>query len=154
MSRLKKNLSLVKCKNKIRITLQKNRIKRRHLTKKLVFGYNGLLLYRQTIIENVHFKFIRLLLKRRRRRSHKIRLVQQQYWVRFGKNVQFSKKSKNSRMGSGKGKYLRKATVIGKNKTILEFRYYRVEFLYRLKQIISYKYKMVTKVMLTNTIRY
>jgi ribosomal protein L16/L10AE len=147
-------LSLVKCKNKIRSTLQKNRIKRRHVKKNLVFGYSGLLLYRQTIIENVHFKYIRLLLKRRRRRSHKIRLVQQQYWVRFGKNVQFSKKSKNSRMGSGKGKYLRKATVIGKNKTILEFRYYRVEFLYRLKQIISYKYKMVTKVMLTSIIRY
>lgn len=154
MSKLKKNLSLVKRINKVRPTLQKNRIKRRHIKKHLVFGYSGLLLYRQTIIENVHFRYLRLLLKRKRRRSHKIRLVQQQYWVRFGKNIQFSKKSKNSRMGSGKGKYLRRATVIGKNKTVLEFKYYRAEFLYRLKQIISYKYKMVTRVLLTKTVRY
>ena len=79
MSKSKKNLSLVKRKNKIRSVLQKNRIKRFHIKKNLVFGYNGLLLYRQTIIENIHFRFIRLLLKRKRRHSYKIRLVQQQY---------------------------------------------------------------------------
>ena len=56
-------------------------------------------------------------------------------------------------MGSGKGAYLRKATVIGRNKTILEFKYYRIEFLYRLRQIISYKYKMVTKIMQTKLIK-
>ena len=50
---------------------QKNRIIRKHPKKNLIFGTNGIMLVRQLYIENIHFKFIRLLLRKRKRNKKK-----------------------------------------------------------------------------------
>ena len=49
-------------------------------------------------------------------------------------------------MGSGKGLFVRKATRIGVNKTILEFKYYRYESLFGFLKILRHKLKIYTRI--------
>lgn len=138
-------MSLLKRRVKTNVK-QKSRKVKIHSKKNLVFGTCGIILLRQLYLENIHYKFIRLMLRKRRRgKKRRFRFGYQRYWVRCGKNIFFSKKSKNSRMGSGKGNFVRKATRVGVSKTLLEFKYRRHGSLFGLLKALRHRIKIFAR---------
>ena len=107
--------------------LNKDRIcfkKRYNLTlknKKLYFGTHGIFFRKTTRLELIYLVMFRKLIKRLKHPAKKNVIYHKKMWFWLKKNYPLSKKSKNSRMGKGKGKFLRWVIRIPANYVILEF---------------------------------
>ena len=63
-------------------------------------------------------------------------------WIFLNKNFPITKKSKNARMGKGKGKISRYVMRVGGNFTILEFYGFSVSHLLKIKTVFNYRLRM------------
>ena len=84
----------------------KKRFKTKILVPKIVWGDMSFFFKRRYNFELVYFSFINRVLKRfffKKRNKRFFRKI----WFFFKKNFPITKKSKNSRMGKGKGSFLR-----------------------------------------------
>lgn len=115
---------------------------------KFFFGDSGLFTNQQFRFESVYFRFLKKILRKKYRKK-KILFSTQKYWIKFNKNTLLSKKSKNARMGSGKGKYLRYAYSIQPNTSFVETRGFNKKYLtslnYRIRLKIPAKLRVLHK---------
>lgn len=94
--------------------MQKNRIKLKIKKPSLVFGNLGLVFWHQGLLEVKQLlllkRFLKKRLKRRDKKKKRIKLWSKSkkgVWLYLVPNFIISKKSKNSRMGKGKGTFLK-----------------------------------------------
>lgn len=87
----------------------------------LGFGTHCIFFSRGTRIELIYLVMLRKLLKKMKRYHRNKDITFQKTWFWLKKNYPISKKSKNSRMGKGKGKFVRWASRIRPNYILLEF---------------------------------
>lgn len=87
---------------------QKKRIKffKKKFKIKTSFGLSGFFFWNFIKIEAVYLKLLKRILKKNIKKKKKIYL-QRKVWLNLNQNYPLSKKSKNSRMGKGKGSFLR-----------------------------------------------
>ena len=87
----------------------------------LFFGTFGIYLEKTCRLELIYLVLLRKILKRHKRsfKNKSIYSKRVLFWLR--KNYIVSRKSKNARMGKGKGKFLRYAIRVPANYMILEF---------------------------------
>ncbi len=90
-----------------------------------------ILLYKNTKFEAIYYelfrKFIKIIVKKKN-----VNNIFKNYWIFLRMNTPLTKKSKNSRMGKGKGSLYRWAIRLPKNYKLLEFKninYYRLNLL-------------------------
>jgi len=117
---------------------------------KFCFGDKGLFSKMQFRIEKIHIKIIRKLIKKRYRKKVKKIRVYNKYWIRFSQNLFLTKKSKNARMGSGRGRYIRSAFVLKTNSSFIEFKNYDYYFLGWIKKRIYYKLNIFFFILIKN----
>ena len=99
---------------------QKNRkIKFPFFKKKLKHGTTGFYLLKTTSIEPIYLRFIRPLLKKIIK-ARNVKKKLKKFWLKLKTNFPVSKKSKNSRMGKGKGSFLRWIIKLTKYTIFLE----------------------------------
>ena len=103
------------------------------------FGDKALFSDFQYRIERIYFKIIKKIIKKKYKKKKKKTKIHNRYWIRFSLNLFLTKKSKNARMGSGKGKYVRSAFLIKKNQSLLEFKNFDYYYISILKLKIYYK---------------
>ncbi len=114
-------------KNLVDIKVQKNRRFLKSLQNKIKFGDYALLALKETKIEMVQLsyikKFFKKLIKRKKKDKNSKNFLQKNYkiWVSLLPNYVISKKSKNSRMGKGKGSFTRWVVRIRQGYTLAEF---------------------------------
>lgn len=93
-----------------------------------VYGVVALVAIQQVRIEGVYVKKLRLKLKKfvkRKKKQHRPKKTRPSAWVRYNPNVFLTQKSKNARMGSGKGKLVRRASRTRACSPIVEFRHFK-----------------------------
>jgi ribosomal protein L16/L10AE len=90
-------------------------------SKKLNFGTHGIYFTKALRLELIYLVMLRKLLKRLKRIPKRNVIYHKKMWFWLRKNFPISKKSKNARMGKGKGKFLRWTARIPLNYVILEF---------------------------------
>jgi len=117
---------------------------------KFCFGDKGLFTKLQSRVEKINIKIIRKLIKKRYRKKVKKIKVYNKYWIRFSQNLLLTKKSKNARMGSGKGKYVRCGFVLKPNSSFIEFKNYDYYFINWIKKRIYYKLNIFFYVLIKN----
>lgn len=105
----------------------------------LTHGNSGFFFFHMIKFECVYLKFLRrrlkLLLKRRKKN-----FLSRKIWINLKFNYPLSKKSKNSRMGKGKGSFLRWVIIIYPMNFFLEFIGFNNIFLIRLKEKLRFLY--------------
>ena len=107
--------------------------------KNFCFGNTGFFNIFQNRIEKIYLKIIKKFIRKKYRKRRKKIKIYNKYWIRFSGNLLLTKKSKNARMGSGKGKYLRTCFLLKKNKTFMEFKNFDYYYLCALKKRIYFK---------------
>lgn len=85
------------------------------------FGNSMILLYKNARFESIYYDFFRKYLKIIIKKKN-ITNIQKNYWVFLKLNTPLTKKSKNSRMGKGKGSILRWVFRLPKYYKIFEFK--------------------------------
>ena len=104
------------------IKLQKNRFKfKPNLKLKLRFGDCGVLVVDEGRLEFVQLNFVKKLVKFVMRSSKHLFGVYKKVWYNVVANHIIQCKSKNSRMGKGKGLFERRIVRIRKNTILFEF---------------------------------
>jgi hypothetical protein len=106
-------------KNLTQVKSFKKRYKCGYKCRKLIYGNIGIFFSKNYSVENVYLfdlkkKFKFFLTKYKKNLNKNI-------WIFIKKNYPISKKAKNSRMGKGKGKFIRLTTRVLKNSNFLEF---------------------------------
>jgi ribosomal protein L16/L10AE len=105
------------------------------------FGISALKFCKNYIIENSYLLFlkkkIKIFFKKRKRKDLKI-------WFFLSKNFPISQKSKNSRMGKGKGIFIRQVIRVPKNKIFLEFSNMNLIFLKKIRTSLKKKNNLLT----------
>ena len=112
---------------------------------KLLFGKFGIYSKTQTRLEGIYVKKLKLKYKKsfkRRKRQHRPQVSKGLLWIRYRPNIILTRKSKNARMGSGKGKLSRKACNIKPHQTIVEFRRIKPKILSRLQMHMKRKWNV------------
>jgi len=102
---------------------QKNRYFSNPKEIKLTYGDSGLVTSREGFIELIHLSLFKKYLKNfiKKKKSHLL-FIREKIWY-FGRiNYALQKKSKNSRMGKGKGLIERKIIKIRRGVTLFEFK--------------------------------
>lgn len=92
----------------------------------LMYGNVALVSIQRQRIEGLCIIKLKLRIKKKikkKKRQSRSRNGKFSYWLRYHPSTFFTKKSKNARMGSGKGKYVRRAATVLPNQTFMEFRY-------------------------------
>lgn len=104
---------------------------KKSINSRFVFGNSMILLYKNTKFEAIYYelfrKFIKIIVKKKN-----VNNIFKNYWIFLRMNTPLTKKSKNSRMGKGKGSLYRWAIRLPKNYKLLEFKninYYRLNHL-------------------------
>lgn len=95
---------------------------------RLVYGTVAVTAVQQVRIEGVYVKKLRLKLRKfvkKKKKQHRPKKSRPSAWIRYNPNVFLTKKSKNARMGSGKGKFVRRACRITALSPIMEFRQFK-----------------------------
>lgn len=111
----------------------------------LFFGTSGLATTNQQVVEG--FMFLKLKLKirksiKRKKKQFRIKNSRFSYWVRYNPNTFFLKKSKNARMGSGRGKPVRRASTNKASQSLVEFKVFRVRWLASFSYFFFTKYSI------------
>lgn len=105
-------------------TLEQKSFKKRSILynskKKLNFGNYGLFFNKTTRFEFVYFFFLKKLVKNMNKNKYNLKSFFK-IWIFLNSNFPISKKSKNARMGKGKGIFLRWAIFIPYNNIFIEF---------------------------------
>lgn len=101
-------------------TLLKKRFQLLPKYPKLKFGENGLAFGKNIRFEFIYFLFIRKFLKKILKRKKGF-YRNSKVWVFVRPNHVMTKKSKNSRMGKGKGAFVRWCSIIQKGFVFIEF---------------------------------
>ena len=117
----------------------KNRNKRKIKKTKLTYGNSGFIVLKTVQFEYAYFYLIRKFLKY----FFKFKYSLGSYfkiWVFLKANFPVSKKSKNSRMGKGKGAFIRWMIKVNQGSTLLEFKNLNN---IRLKKLNNYWNKML-----------
>lgn len=116
---------------------KQNSFKKRYIKRQkntyLRFGNIGLVSFSNFRFEFIYFRFLKKWFKS----TNSIRynkFNKQKLWLLLSLNYPITKKSKNSRMGKGKGGFLRWAFLVFKKSIIIEF--YGLN-LFRLKKIVK-----------------
>ena len=108
---------------------------------KIRFGVSALKFCKNYVIENSYMSFlkkkIKFFFKKRKRKDLKI-------WFFLSKNFPISQKSKNSRMGKGKGIFIRAVTRVSKNKIFLEFSNMNIILLKKIAKSFKKKNNLLT----------
>ena len=102
---------------------QKNRFFQNPKNIKLTFGDSGLITSREGFIELIHLSLFKKYLKYfLRKKKSNLLFIREKIWY-FGRiNFALQKKSKNSRMGKGKGLIERQIIRIRRGVTLFEFK--------------------------------
>ena len=110
---------------------------------KIRFGISALKFCKNYIIESSYLSFlkkkIKFFFKKRKRKDLMV-------WFFLSKNFPISQKSKNSRMGKGKGIFIRTVTRVSKNKIFLEFSNMNIILLKKISNIFKKKNNVITKI--------
>lgn len=123
--------------------IKKNHIFKRR--KKTQFKYNysknnsGIYTYNQFKFEFIYLKIIKKLFRKKYLKKTRI-FFKSKFWVMIKPNFLLTMKSKNSRMGSGTGLYVRVCSIVKANKPIILLRNY--SYLYIWKVIHYFKLKL------------
>ena len=124
-----------KCKNK-ETTSFKKRFKFKTNKVTLRFGNYAFLLQKATNVEFNYISFFRKILKLFFKfKKTKLKKI----WIFLNKNFPITKKSKNARMGKGKGKLLRYCMRVNNNYTLFEFDGFSINYLNKIKQLFNFK---------------
>jgi len=118
--------------------MQKGRSEDSLRSVKLRFGTFGIFFYQQGRVEFNYLLYVKKILKKFVKKNVKKR-AQKKIWFFFSKNWTLTKKSKNSRMGKGKGSFLRWCYRMRAGTPLLEFKGYNFLILYKLRQILQKK---------------
>lgn len=126
--------------NNIINKIQKNRFKKNPKKSSNKFGDYGLSCKNEGRLELIHISILKKKIKTFiRKRKSEIDIIREKIWY-FGRpNFFIQKKSKNSRMGKGKGLVERKVIRVRRNFIILEFK--GVPFL-KLKKLLKFVNKL------------
>lgn len=111
---------------------------------RLRFGNYGIFFKQPTRVELIYLVMLRRILKRYRRKNRKIDVIHhRKFWFFLRRNHIISKKSKNARMGKGKGKFLRWCALAPRNYMLLEFSGWHLNVLkyvcYKMNRKASFK---------------
>ena len=109
---------------------------------KLLFGNHGLFFKKSCRLELIYFVLLRKILKKLRHFVKDKTVYHKKIWFWLRKNYVISKKSKNARMGKGKGKFLRYAVQVPQNYMVLEFYGWHMSYLNIIKNKFSRKISM------------
>lgn len=105
--------------------MQKKRFFRTPKSGKLKFGEYGFLILKEGQIEPIQIsllkKLLKKLVKKERRHSLSIPVFRERIWLNIFPNFYLHSKSKNSRMGKGKGLVERKVIRVRRNTILTEF---------------------------------
>ena len=88
-----------------------------------LYSYNGLFSTNSFRFEMVYLKVIKKLFRKKYIKK-KVNYIKTKYWVMVKPNFLLTMKSKNSRMGSGVGSYVRVCSIIKPNTPIILFIYH------------------------------
>lgn len=102
-------------------TLLKKRFQKKTRWPELKFGQSGLAFKKNIRFEFVYFFFMRKFLKRLTRTKKRF-FKFSKVWVFVRPNHVMTKKSKNSRMGKGKGNFIRWCAILQKGFIFIEFK--------------------------------
>lgn len=106
-------------------TKQQVSFKKRFKKEKGTFYLSNSIIFltkRQYFIEYVYFEFIRKLIKKILK--YKIFYIKNNFWMHINYNTPITRKSKNARMGKGKGSLKRWGVEVPKNFLIFRFIFY------------------------------
>lgn len=88
---------------------------------RFIFGNSMILLYKNARFEAIYYELFRKCIKIIVKKKN-INILQKNYWIFLRMNTPLTKKSKNSRMGKGKGSLYRWLIRLPKNYKLLEFK--------------------------------
>ena len=86
-----------------------------------VFGNSMFILYKNTRFESIYFELFRKFIKNLIKKKN-IDIIEKNYWIFLRMNTPLTKKSKNSRMGKGKGALYTWVVRLPKGYKLLEFK--------------------------------
>ena len=113
-----KTISLARKQHKLRV-INVNLFK----FNKFKFGHIGLVLLKKLRFEFIYLKWFIKLIKKKKYLKKKPYFFKKKIYIILPKNYSLSKKSKNSRMGKGKGELLRLVSYIPISTIFIEFKY-------------------------------
>lgn len=124
------------------VSQKKRFYKFKKLCLKLRYGSSGFFFRKSVTFEWIYIRFLRPLVKKLLKAKYS-KKKQKKSWIQLQTNFPVSKKSKNSRMGKGKGRFFRWVIRITKNTIFLEL---NIICNYILKSFIKkINYKFITK---------
>jgi len=103
--------------------------------KKTSFGLSSLKLKKSFLLENIYLVF----LKKKIKKFVKKKTKKAKVWFFLIENYPISRKGKNTRMGKGKGNYIRMVTRVKKNKILLEINNINTIFLKKIRLFFKKK---------------
>lgn len=125
-------------------SFKKRRINKNFNSKiKIRFGISALKFCKSYIIESSYLSFlkkkIKFFFKKRKRKDLMV-------WFFLSKNFPISQKTKNSRMGKGKGIFVRSVIRVSKDKIFLEFSNMNIILLKKISKIFKKKNNLITMI--------
>jgi len=90
-----------------------------------------IILFKNSRFEAIYYELFRKFIKNIVKKKNSLKLIKN-YWIFLRLNTPLTKKSKNSRMGKGKGSLYRWLIRLPKNYKLIEFKdanYFRLSFL-------------------------
>lgn len=126
--------------HRVPMIYQFSKIKKKSL---LIFGEMALVSIHRQRVEGLCIIKLKLKIKKkikRKKRQSRSRRGKFSYWLRYHPSTFFTKKSKNARMGSGKGKYVRRASTVLPNQSFVEFKYIKRFWVFNFKKYLLNKF--------------
>ena len=109
----------------------KNRNFKKTIRNRFVFGNSMIILFKNSRFEAIYYELFRKFIKNIIKKKNSLKL-DKNYWIFLRLNTPLTKKSKNSRMGKGKGSLYRWLVRLPKNYKLIEFNnvnYLRLNYL-------------------------
>lgn len=120
--------------NNIKQVSFKRRNYKKTIKNRFIFGNSMITLLKNSRFEAVYYELFRKFIKNIIKKKHSFNL-DKNYWIFLKMNTPLTKKSKNSRMGKGKGSLYRWLIRLPQNYKLIEFKnvnYYRLNYLTKL----------------------
>lgn len=114
----------------------------------LVFGTTGLFSTSQQVVEGFIFFKTKIKIKKnivKKKKQSRIYNARFSYWFRYNPNTFYTKKSKNARMGSGKGKFVRKSYTLKARQSFLEFKFFKKNWYVTFNRFFKTRYGLLLK---------